>query len=299
MKNLFKKFLVAVLSVTMVISMFSTTAMGGRSFTITYKDMGGAAFSGTHLGAAPTTYNGGDSYVFLMEAEKEGYYFAGWYDNSKCTGERIEEYKILDSSGDLTFYAKWEKAKPTLFAMAGSKLNDNVIQLMWNKVPGATKYVVYGNFYKNGVKKFATVTKNSLTVKKIGTTKIKAHKLYKFVVVAYTPNGKVTSKIIYHLAGMTFRKYSNAIEINFDLDPSFLLGQTHKFSVTYKTYKNMKHISKTVGAPIRFFSDNVRVAKVDANGNVRAVGEGHATIYAQDIGGSYVSYPVHVMKPLR
>ena len=339
-------------------------------YTITYKDKDGAAFSGTHVGSAPTEHRFGTS-TDLVSASKTGYEFGGWFTDSSCTGTALTTLGANDFSADITLYAKWTPilthvsfegnavdctfqnsvsqlygeyfvlpswtperpnhkfigwytaptggtkitasticrnisdatcyahwqkytVKSTLFVRAASTLNSKVIKLAWNEISGATKYVVYGNICNKGIKKFATVKGKTLTVKNIGATKIYSHKLYKFVVVAYTPSGKVTSKMIYTLAGTTYKNYSNVTAVGGGYKPNIEKGETTDVSAIYYTYKNMKHISKTYGAPIRFFSNCASVATIDANGVITGKNPGTAMIYVQDIGGAMMKFKVTV-----
>ncbi len=72
-----------------------------KNYTITYN-----AFDGTH--SNPTTYTTENVLVFAP-AEKENYFFDGWYESSDFSGERI-----TDTDGftkDLTLYAKYLQDK--------------------------------------------------------------------------------------------------------------------------------------------------------------------------------------------
>ena len=75
---------------------------------ISYKD-GNNNFTNWKAGyTAPITYEEGTGVTLPTSdnVEKEGYIFAGWYDNEKFTGEPID---ILDDSvrGNVVLYAKW------------------------------------------------------------------------------------------------------------------------------------------------------------------------------------------------
>ena len=81
-------------------------------YTITYKDQGNVAFSGTHTdtpSAHPTshTYN---TATDLNSATKAGYTFDGWYTTSACTGDPVTSLGATDYTADITLYAKWTAA---------------------------------------------------------------------------------------------------------------------------------------------------------------------------------------------
>ncbi|MBR2168516.1 MAG: InlB B-repeat-containing protein, partial [Paludibacteraceae bacterium] len=78
-------------------------------YTITYKDQGNVAFSGTHTdtpSAHPTshTYN---TATDLNGATKAGYTFDGWYTTSACTGDPVTSLGATAYTADITLYAKW------------------------------------------------------------------------------------------------------------------------------------------------------------------------------------------------
>ena len=75
------------------------------------------------------------------------------------------------------------------------------ITLKWNKVKGATKYVIYGNKCGRTIKmkKLAIVSGKTKTFKKVAGKKIAKGKYYKFIVVALDKNNLVvsTSKVVH------------------------------------------------------------------------------------------------------
>lgn len=77
-----------------------------KNFSITYKDQGDAAFSGTHETGYPTshTYN---TATTLKEASKTGYTFGGWFTSSTCTGSAVTELGATAYTADIVLYAKW------------------------------------------------------------------------------------------------------------------------------------------------------------------------------------------------
>lgn len=57
---------------------------------------------------------------------KEGYVFAGWYDNPEFTGERY--YVIpVGTFGPIDLYAKWEEILPTIADVRAANVNDLVV----------------------------------------------------------------------------------------------------------------------------------------------------------------------------
>ena len=64
----------------------------------------------THEGLEPTTYTIESADIVLpMPEEKEGWYFAGWYDNSDLLGFEVKTIPS-GSTGDKEYYSKWDMA---------------------------------------------------------------------------------------------------------------------------------------------------------------------------------------------
>lgn len=173
---------------------------------------------------------------------------------------------------------------------------NKAVKLSWTKVAGATKYVVYGNKCGKSMKKLKTTSGTKFTVKKISGKKLKAHKEYKFKVVAYSGNKKlVASNPIHFITAKTRGKFANATGISVKpLTATRKPGETVILKVKTKIYKNKEHINGHHGIDTKFTSDCPSVATVNKDGQVKAVAPGTATIYIQDIGGKYCKITVTV-----
>ena len=76
-------------------------------YTITYKDKGGDAFSGTHGSGYPTSHTYGTT-TTLVNPTRTGYTFAGWYTVPGCDNTPITELTNPTlTSGKINLYAKW------------------------------------------------------------------------------------------------------------------------------------------------------------------------------------------------
>ena len=231
-------------------------------------------------------------------------------------GSDVNNYKIyyLDDSAKMHKYATKYKDGMLVFAtthfsdyvivyegktdvlLAQAKSTNGKIKLSWNGLDNITKYVVYGARCGHNYKKLKTTTGKSYTVKKASGKKLKAHKVYKFYVVAYDAVGnKVQSRSIHYVYKNTQGKYANVKSIKAKYDNLLLsVGVTQKISAKYKMYSGKKHLKKAHGQALKFFSNNTDVATVSSGGTVKAVGKGTATIYIQDIGGKYCKTKVTV-----
>lgn len=76
---------------------------------ITYRDQGGAGFSGTHASGHPVSHTYGSA-TDLAVAKKAYYRFYGWYASSDCSGPRLTSLAATDYTEDITLYAKWMPA---------------------------------------------------------------------------------------------------------------------------------------------------------------------------------------------
>lgn len=88
-----------------------TAKFTAKQFTITYKDQGNVAFTGTHENGYPTTHTYGTA-TTLKSATKNGYIFEGWFTDPNCTTE-VTSLGATAYTSNITLYAKWKQDKPT------------------------------------------------------------------------------------------------------------------------------------------------------------------------------------------
>ena len=77
-----------------------------QTYTITYKDQGDVAFSGSHADGYPTSHTYATE-TTLKSASKTGYTFGGWFGNSSCTADAMTSIGATSITADITLYAKW------------------------------------------------------------------------------------------------------------------------------------------------------------------------------------------------
>ncbi len=167
--------------------------------------------------------------------------------------------------------------------------------LTWQKVSGATSYVIYaskcGN--SNKIKKIATVKKNTYTHKKL-----KKKTYYKYVVVAVksTVIGTRTvsiSKMIH--VSTKGSKYGNFKKVSVT---KTVLAKAKKL----KKGKSLKLGAKAVKASskakihvkLRYQTSNKKVATVSSKGVVKGVGKGSCYVFVYAQNGVYKKIPVTV-----
>lgn len=86
------------------------------TYTISYYDQGGSAFSGSHEGGYPTTHTYGTA-TTLKGATKAGYNFDGWFTTTTCTGDPVTSLGATVYTANINLYAKW--TDPTSCSQSG------------------------------------------------------------------------------------------------------------------------------------------------------------------------------------
>lgn len=93
-----------------------TISFSNPVYTITYQDQGGSAYSGSNGSALPTSHTYGTA-TALVNGEKSGYRFVGWFTDASCTESAGSSIGATAYSDDITLYAKWGE-NPSLTGLA-------------------------------------------------------------------------------------------------------------------------------------------------------------------------------------
>ena len=83
-----------------------------QTYTISYKDEGNETYSGDNLASLPTSHTYGSA-TDLVDGEKDGYTFEGWYTDASCTVSAGSSIGATAKTADFTLYAKWAKDCPS------------------------------------------------------------------------------------------------------------------------------------------------------------------------------------------
>ena len=185
---------------------------------------------------------------------------------------------------------KTEKAKAKIALNKGVKVSStgNKITIKWGKVSKADRYVVYAAYCGSGkCTKIKTLSgsKQKYTFKNLKGKKLNAKKHVRAYVVAYRKvNGKETKlakSLVAHIAGSKSTKYTNVKEIKL-LKKEYTLNVNKtvkiKASIILKD-KKKKKISKSHAPDFRYASSDTKIATVDKNGKIKAVGKGKCYVY--------------------
>ena len=114
---------------------------------------------------------------------------------------KVRAYAL--NSKNEKMYGSWSSWKYVSPQPDVTKIKNNKskkgIQINWDKIKGANRYVVYvSNKKDSGYKKFQTTTKTGTVIKKCGKSKLKSGKTYYFYIA---PQKKVGNKYVSGLAG--------------------------------------------------------------------------------------------------
>ncbi len=159
----------------------------------------------------------------------------------------------------------------TLLKSKGTPKSKKSIKLSWAKVPGAEKYMIFGNKCgkKNKYKYITTVKGTSYTAKKL-----KKGTYYKYTIVAVRGDEAIATSKTIHVATDGGKKGNNTKVKLSKTKLSLAAGKSKKIKATLKSKKKV-----VVHRKVAWESDNVSVATVK-NGKITAVGKGTCYIYA-------------------
>ena len=147
------------------------------------------------------------------------------------------------------------------------------VKLSWKKVPGAVKYVIYGNKCgkKNSYQKIKTVKKTSFTAKKL-----KQGTYYKYLIVAVDSKETTLalSKTIHVVTNGGKRGNNTGVSLN-KKKLNLSVGKTGKVKAKLKHGKKKVSLHRKVA----WESDDPEVAEVK-DGKITAHKKGNCTIYA-------------------
>ena len=199
------------------------------------------------------------------------------------TAEQMEK-EILEKKDDKDF-ANSTFAK---LSVRVKKTTKKSVKLVWKKMSGATKYVIYGAKCGTSYKKIKEVSNKTFTA-----NKLKKGKYYKYLVVAQNDKGEVlaTSKLI-HVATKG-GKVGNCKSLKLNKTKvKLLLGK--KFKIKVKQIADSKNVKIKKHRKVSFESSNPEIATVSKRGKITALKRGKCTIYAYAQNGVYKKVKVTI-----
>lgn len=194
-----------------------------------------------------------------------------------------------DEAADEAAY-EWKKDKDpegtnlSELLPGSSKQTNDSISLKWNRMNGASKYVIYGAKSGSALTKVKAVdgTDTSYKVSKIGSTKLKKGTYYKFMIVALDSQWDVLSSSGLVYVGTKGGKAGNYSKLTVSKPAGKSI--TIKAGKTYSIKAGVKGSSVKKKAAIRYESSNPSVASVTSAGRIKALAQGSCKvlIYAQN-----------------
>ncbi|MDE6566383.1 MAG: glycoside hydrolase family 9 protein [Lachnospiraceae bacterium] len=177
--------------------------------------------------------------------------------------------------------------------LRATKTTKNSVKLKWNKVSGASKYIVYGNRCgkNNTMQKLATVTGSGWTHKSL-----KKGTYYKYLVMACQTINEVDatmgiSKTVH--ATTLGGKKGNAKKVTVKKAKiSLKKGKSFKIKAKQVPLKKKNKIAKH--RKISYESSNSKIATVSSSGKIKAKKKGKCTIYVYAQNGLYKQVKVTI-----
>ena len=180
------------------------------------------------------------------------------------------------------------------------RIKKNYFTLTWNKVKGATKYVVYAGNCGDALRKVETLSpENTLVkIKKVAGKKLRPNTCQKFYIAAFGKNDsgntvRYASPII-HLLTKNSNKFGSFKRIKVTSKTKLTLEKNKTSTIKLKLVpekkkKIMKH------RKVVFLSSDTNVAKVEkTSGKITAVGTGKCTVYCVTVNGLVAKVSVTV-----
>ncbi|MCI8362325.1 MAG: BspA family leucine-rich repeat surface protein, partial [Clostridia bacterium] len=157
-------------------------------YKVTLETNGGEINSGE-----VTQYTEGEEVTLPEDVTKEGYNFAGWYDNEGLTGSPVTSIPST-ATGDKTFYAKWERNTFTVTFKDGTERTnvqtvnsgENATAPNWTK-PGYT--LTWDKTFTNVT---TDITVNAIWIAKTNTAYTVEHHLQNLSKTAYEKDAMAT-----------------------------------------------------------------------------------------------------------
>ena len=182
--------------------------------------------------------------------------------------------------------------------LLSKKQTEKTIKLEWTKVPGATKYTIYGTPCGSGNKavKIASVKGNTYTVKKVNKKALKKGTYYNFKVVAEKDGKTVGISKQIHVSTLGNKKKGNYSSVNV----SNTLIKTAKNLKKGKTLSLKANATPIKGYKIknheglRYESTNPKIATVSSSGKVKGIKKGTCYIYVYAQNGVFKKIKITV-----
>ena len=219
----------------------------------------------------------------------------------KAEGDPADPKSVAGAEKAMTAVKDTGEPKGSSFSsiqLQSTKQTKNSITLKWNKVKGASGYIVYGSpcGSKYKLQRIAKQTKNSFV-----HTKLKKGTYYKFTVAAYkSVDGKeevIGSSKMIHVA-TSGGKVTNVKKVTATVKKKAVKKLTLKAkksaTIAAKQTLQNKKLKLKKHRVIKYESSNPKIAKVTAKGKVTAKKKGKCFIYVYSQSGVFAKVTITV-----
>lgn len=117
-----------------------TISFSNPVYTIAYQDQGGSAYSGSNGSALPTSHTYGTA-TALVNGEKSGYRFVGWFTDESCTVSAGSSIGATAITANTTYYAQWEE---NLYTVELANATETSVNAGCATHPSITASTVFG-----------------------------------------------------------------------------------------------------------------------------------------------------------
>ena len=207
------------------------------------------------------------------------------------TGEGLKPLTVTSSTMDQTIKtSRSEEIKGSSYPLLQARainVKTTSFKLKWNKIPEATKYIVYGN--RCGKKnRYEYITETTKTFYK--AKKLKKKTFYKYIVMAVKDDKVVSVSKTVHVGTKT-KQNPTKIKVN----KTYITLQRSGAGSTFQIKAKIKGTTLKQHRGPKYETDNVNVATVDKTGKITAIGKGTCNIYCYAQNGVCAKIVVTVM----
>ncbi len=230
--------------------------------------------------------------VTPLRVTEDGTFYGDESDAAVSTAQKKPAPQIVPPSRE-----EPENTEFNLLQARSGKVAKNSIQIKWKKVPGAKKYVIYGNKCgtKYKYKKLTTTAKTAFSYKKVAGKKVTKGTYFKFIVYAVDAKGNIisTSKTV-HVATKGGKVGNDKSVKTAAKKNKVALKRGQRFRLKAKAVPDSKKLKVRRHRGMAYESSNPKVAKISNKGVIKAVGKGTCHVYAYTQNGVFAKVKVTV-----
>ena len=240
-------------------------------------------------GVSPSSKWTGDPY-FQFTATYS--YICEW--DFSYTGEGLIPYTVPEEEMNNTIRTTTKEEIPgasyPLLQARAINVKSNSFTLKWNKLTGATKYLIYGNKCNSNGKRYRYQYITQTTKTSYKPKGLKKNTFYKYVVVAVANDRVIAVSKTVH-AGLKTQPNPTKVTVN-----------KKKITISTSAVKKFQLKCSIKGTKLKqhrkvaYETDNVNVARVNKKGLITAVGPGRCNVYAYAQNGVCAKITVTVLK---